>query len=99
MKKNTAESTKKPRRKKFNKDAYNRTYNKDHQVRKQMYFNRNIPADVELLAWVRRHKNFTKYIKSLIRKDMEAHGAAELAEGVVKNQTSFLPQMTDEAKE
>lgn len=98
MKKITAESTKKPRRKKFNKDAYNRTYNKDHQVRKQMYFNRNIPADVELLAWVRRHKNFTKYIKSLIRKDMEAHGETVPAETVSRNQTSFIPQIEDGAK-
>ena len=99
MKKITAESTKKPRRKKFNKDAYNRTYNKDHQVRKQMYFNRNIPADVELLAWVRRHKNFTKYIKSLIRKDMEVHGETVPAEAVSRNQTSFIPQIEDGAKE
>ena len=58
---------------KFDSVTYNRNYNKNNQFRKQMYFNKNIPEDMELYSWASRHKNFTKYIKSLIRKDMESH--------------------------
>ena len=89
MKKKIGDSSKKTTVEPFDPAAYNRNYNRDHQVRKQLYFNREVPADVELLSWVRKHKNFTKYIKGLIRQDMEANGAAEPVKD--KNQTSFLP--------
>lgn len=56
---------------KFDSVTYNRNYNKNNQFRKQMYFNKNISEDMELYNWAIQHKNFTKYIKSLIRKDMD----------------------------
>ena len=70
----------------YEKNAYNRDYNHRSQIRKQLYFNRQNSVDMSLLSWVMKQRNFTRYIKDLIRRDMEAHGvkidpAAEAPQG------------------
>lgn len=57
----------------FNKSEYDKEYYKKHTTRKFLLFNYNNPLDVQLLAWLDAQDNYNKYIKDLIRIDMEAH--------------------------
>lgn len=56
----------------FDKQTYDKDYNQKNVFVKRLPFNRNNPADVELLAFLEAHGNATQYLKKLIRRDLEA---------------------------
>lgn len=55
----------------FDKSKYDQEYAKEHIRRKHIPFNDTNPEDAELLAWLAEQDNVTKYLKVLIRADME----------------------------
>lgn len=59
---------------KFDKSAYDQEYQRKNIVIKRVPFNRQTESDRELLAWV-EGRNFSGYVKGLIRDDMD--GGAE----------------------
>ena len=61
----------------FNKKEYDISYSKEHIKRKFVPFNDQNPEDAELLAWLEHQPNVTKYIKALIRDDLEHHKARD----------------------
>lgn len=59
----------------FDKKAYDMEYARAHITRKFIPFNETNPEDAELLKWLACKGNVTKYVKDLIRADMEAKRA------------------------
>ena len=62
---------------KFNQAEYIKQYQREQRIEKKVTFNRNNPEDMKLLEWLTsRPEGMVKYIKRLIRSDMESHLAA-----------------------
>ena len=59
---------------KANKAAYDTRYKREHIKMKTIGFNVEIKEDMELYDWVGTHKNQQKYMKDLIRDDMQKTG-------------------------
>lgn len=57
----------------FDKAAYDARYLRENMIQKKIQFNRQNPADMKMLEWVTAQGNFTAYVKSLIKQDMENH--------------------------
>lgn len=58
---------------KFDKYRYDQEYIKKNMKRVLITFNRNNAQDMHLVEWMEQQPgSMTKYIKQLIRKDMEA---------------------------
>jgi len=49
---------------------YQSDYQRDVIIQKKISFSRKSPEDMKLLEWSERKKNFTEYIKQLIRDEM-----------------------------
>lgn len=59
---------------KFNQAEYVKRYQREQRIEKKVTFNRNNHEDMILLEWLMsRPEGMVKYIKSLIRSDMEIH--------------------------
>lgn len=59
---------------KFNQAEYIKQYQREQRIEKKVTFNRNNPQDMILLEWLMSQpEGMVKYIKSLIRSDMESH--------------------------
>lgn len=52
------------------KARYDMEYARNNIRRKEIPFNMTQPDDVELFHWLESKENYTKYIKELIRNDM-----------------------------
>ena len=57
--------------KSFDKARYDQEYNRTNIITKRVPFNRTVQEDVELLTFADEHGNFTRYVKDLIRQDLE----------------------------
>ena len=58
----------------FDQAEYIKRYQREQRIEKKVTFNRNNPADMQLLDWLTSRPNgMVQYIKSLIRSDMEKH--------------------------
>ena len=55
----------------FDKYSYDQQYLKNNMITKRVPFNKLNPDDVEMLEYLEQFKNFTHYIKGLIKRDME----------------------------
>lgn len=64
----------------FDQTVYVKSYVKENIITKKVFFNRKI--DQDMLEWI-KDRNFSGYIKMLIRQDMEErpdrNGSTELA--------------------
>ena len=59
---------------KFNQAEYVKRYQREQRIEKKVTFNRNNHEDMILLEWLMSQpEGMVKYIKSLIRSDMETH--------------------------
>lgn len=59
---------------KFDQAEYVKRYQREQRIEKKVTFNRNNHDDMILLEWLMfRPEGMVKYIKSLIRSDMETH--------------------------
>lgn len=57
---------------KFNQAEYVKRYQRENRIEKKVTFNRNDPDDMRLLEWLTtRPGGMVRYIKTLIRSDME----------------------------
>lgn len=61
----------------YNKAQYDKEYAKTHITRKFIPFNDTVPEDVKILAWLATKDNVTKYVKRLIREDMNRETGSE----------------------
>ena len=61
----------------FDKKTYDAEYHRTNIFQKKIPFNRTQPEDIELLAFLDRKPNATKYLKDLIRREMEKEAAPE----------------------
>ena len=64
----------------FNKGKYDQEYNRAHITRKFIPFNDMNSDDAEMLIWLSTKDNVTKYIKGLIKEDLEYQKGRNLAE-------------------
>ena len=55
----------------FDKKQYDEQYQKENVKRKFIAFNLKDPEDQELLSYLQGIENINRYVKGLIRKDME----------------------------
>ncbi len=62
----------------FDKSKYDQQYAKSNIKRLFISLNVNKPEDQEILRWLDQQKNYSTYIKILIRADMAAHEPEQL---------------------
>lgn len=62
---------------KFDQAEYIRRYQRENRIEKKVTFNRHDPQDMILLDWLTsRPGGMVRYIKTLIRSDMDSHKTA-----------------------
>lgn len=56
---------------------YFKSYQQRNIIQKKLIFNRNSPDDMRLIDYLTAQRNFSRYVKDLIRADMREHGIPE----------------------
>lgn len=59
---------------KAKKKVYDKNYMREHVRQRTIGFNEGDPEDMKLYHWIGKQPNGTKYIKDLVREDMQKAG-------------------------
>lgn len=62
----------------FDKKEYDAEYHRRFIFQKKIPFNRNLPEDLEILAFLDRQPNASGFMKDLIRREMQKQKEARM---------------------